>query len=127
MLVRLILAFAWGILAVCAVSASNFSYVESPYTMGILLKNNANVVKNVPTGFSWTVLFFGCFVPLFRGDIKWFIAMLILAIITSGLSWLVLPFTYNKSYIKGLLEHGFVPADAKTKKYLEDKGIIDSY
>lgn len=34
-------------------------------------------VKQVKVGFSWTTFFFGFFVPLFRGDIKWFLIMLL--------------------------------------------------
>ncbi len=33
--------------------------------------------KESYVGFSWTTFFFGPFVPLFRGDFKWFFIMLV--------------------------------------------------
>ena len=41
-----------------------------------------NIIKEAPVGFSWTVLFFGGFVPLVRGDWGWFFIMLIAGIVT---------------------------------------------
>jgi len=93
--------------------------------MTIHLKHpTTNLVKEVKLGFSWTTLFFGAFVPLIRGDLKWFIIFFIIAIITGGLAWFIIPFLYNKIYIKGLLEKGFVPADDLTKNILVQKGYI---
>lgn len=63
--------------------------------------------KEVKQGFSWTTLFFGCFVPLFRGDLKWAIIMFLLAFMTLGLSWLIMPFIYNKKYLEELLNNGW--------------------
>ena len=75
--------------------------------MIVTLENQAGLRKQVKDGFSWTTLFFGCLVPLIRGDIKWFAIMFILAIITCGISWLVMPFIYNKKYVEDLMMKGF--------------------
>ena len=37
----------------------------------ITVKNSNGVTKTVKNGFSWTMLFFGAFVPLVRGDWKY--------------------------------------------------------
>lgn len=92
--------------------------------MKLRLKNDAGVVKECKAGFSWTTLFFGLFVPLLRGDFKWSIIMLLLAIITFGISWLVVPFIYNKKYIISLLEKGYKPATETDRSILINKGII---
>lgn len=55
--------------------------------MVVNLKNDAGVMRKAPVGFSWTMLFFGPLVPLFRGDLKWTILhllMLSLAQLFSG-------------------------------------------
>ena len=92
--------------------------------MKVNLKNQAGVVKNCKVGFSWTMLFFGLFVPLTRGDLKWTILSLIISLVTFGLGWLVMPFVYNKLYIKGLLESGYLPATDEDKNILAEKSII---
>lgn len=71
------------------------------------LQNRNGVRKEVKEGFSWTMLFFGIFVPLFRGDFKWFLITLLVAFITGGISWLVFPFFYNKLYLNDLLNNGY--------------------
>ena len=72
------------------------------------LKNEHGVTKEVKKGFSWTMLFFGIFVPLARGDWKWFLISLIAGFVTVGISWLIFPFFYNKIYLNELLEKGYV-------------------
>lgn len=64
-------------------------------------------MKEAPVGFSWTTCLFGPFPMLFRGSWKWFAIILILAIITWGLSNLVFMFIANKFYIKDLVGDGF--------------------
>lgn len=91
--------------------------------MIVYLRNSVGVVKRVKLGFSWTMLFFGIFVPIFRGDLKWTVLFLILLIITSGLAWFVLPFIYNKLYIKSLLENGWFPADEMSRNAMHAKGL----
>jgi len=92
--------------------------------MKITLKHkDSGVIKTAPTGFSWTTFFFGCFPAFIRGDIKWGIIMFGLAFLTFGVSWLVFPFIYNKQYIKGLMEKGYVPADEYSRNIITSKGI----
>jgi hypothetical protein len=93
--------------------------------MVIRLKHaQSGLIKEVPAGFSWTTLFFGAFVPLFRGDLKWFFIFIVISIFTFGLAWFVIPFIYNKIYLKELLQKGFVPADEISENYLIQKGLI---
>jgi len=74
----------------------------------IIFENpNTGAIKEAPVGFSWTVFFFNFFLPLFRGDWKWTIIMLVTAVLTSGLNCLVFMFIYNKLYVKELLSAGF--------------------
>lgn len=77
------------------------------YTKIVMENPNTGHIKEAPVGFSWTVLFFGFFPPLFRGDWKWAIIMFLLAMITVGFSGLVFMFIYNKLYIKDLVGSGF--------------------
>lgn len=92
--------------------------------MAVNLKRDSGYTISIPTGFSFTTLFFGVFVPLLRGDIKYLFVMFFLAVLTGGLSWLIFPFFYNSLYIKGKLADGFKPADSSAEAYLQDKGWI---
>lgn len=83
-----------------------------------------NLRKKSLIGFSWTTLFFGFFVPLFRGDWLWLLIMLTLGIITSGISNIVLAFLYNDFYTTKLLENGWEPADEISKNILVNKEMI---
>ena len=75
----------------------------------ISLKNTVTgEIRPAPVGFSWTSLFFGFFVPMFRGDITYFFGILVLNVIvafaTLGIGnivvWLFQGFTYNKRWIR---------------------------
>lgn len=92
--------------------------------MKVFLKNNVGVVKECKLGFSWTTLFFGLFVPLLRSDFKWAAIMFILSLLTFGISWLVMPFIYNKKYIVSLLEKGYSPSSEEDRIILVKKGIL---
>jgi hypothetical protein len=73
--------------------------------------------KRARTGFSWTSLLFGFWVPLFRGDWKWTAILLpsylVLAFLTLGLGNLVLGIVqgakYNEWHLDGLRESGYAP------------------
>jgi hypothetical protein len=85
---------------------------------------NGNEVKKVPVGFSWTMFFWGFFVPLIRADWLWAIAMFILAIFFWWLPAVVMAFFYNKIYLKSLFDKGYKihdsnqVSDAWLKTYL---------
>lgn len=83
-----------------------------------------NLIKKGFVGYSWTTLFFGPFVPLFRGDWLWALIMLALGIVTYGLSSVILGFIYNKIYTNKLLEDGWEPIDEISKNILVNKGMI---
>lgn len=83
-----------------------------------------NIIQKSYVGFSWTTFFFGFFVPLFRGDIMWFIVFLILNILTAFIAQLILCFLYNGIYTKNKLKEGFVPADSYSEGILRTKGYI---
>ncbi len=87
--------------------------------MKVTLEHESGVTKEVKRGFSWTVFFFGLLVPLIRGDLKWaaimFLLQAIVGFFTIGIGAfvisLVFAFTYNKTYIKGLMEKGYRPTE----------------
>lgn len=89
-----------------------------------LTNNNTGEYKTAPIGFSWTTFFFGCFPALFRADWKWAGIQFILAWFTAGISWLVMPFIYNKLHIKDLINKGFYPTSEHEEKILMGKGIL---
>lgn len=89
----------------------------------ITLKKD-NMVKKSYVGFSWTTLFFGFFVPLFRGDWLWAVIMLVIGFFTSFIGHIVLAFLYNKIYTTKLLESGWQAADEYSKSVLVTNNII---
>lgn len=92
--------------------------------MKVKLQSEVGTVKECKLGFSWTVFFFGIFPALFRGDLKWALIQFVVAWVTCGISHFVFSFTYNKIYIKDLLEKRFVPATEEDRLALVKKGII---
>ncbi len=74
----------------------------------LILKNPRNgSIKTAPIGFSWTILFFGFLVPLYRKEWFWTILTLILQVITLGVAAIPLAFCYNKIYIRRLINKGY--------------------
>jgi hypothetical protein len=77
----------------------------------ILMKNDqTGVVKQGFYGFSWTYLFFGFWVPLFRGNIGMFGLHFLLAIVSVYTLWIpqiIMAFFFNKFYTIDLIERGY--------------------
>jgi hypothetical protein len=62
-------------------------------------------------GYSWTYLFFGCFVPLVRGELSIFLIHFVITFFTFGIWQIVFSFMYNKSYTTRLMDQGYKFAD----------------
>lgn len=90
----------------------------------ILKHQTLQKMKKVPFLYSWSSVVFGFFVPLLRGDFKWFFIYLIVGLFTYNIGSIILAFFYNKSYITSLIEKGYLPADERSKELLVSKGII---
>lgn len=95
------------------------------------IKNpKTNQVKQVKAGFSWTVFFWGFLPPLFRGDWKWLLIMLVLDIvgifsfgIISAIANIMVSFLYNKFYLQDRINEGWVPCDEASKSIMLSRGI----
>lgn len=75
----------------------------------VYLKNPHNgKLREAPLGFSWTTLFFVFFPAMFRSHWSGVVIMLLVGIVTGGISWFVFPFFYNRWYLKSLIKDGFL-------------------
>lgn len=92
--------------------------------MLVRLENSTGEIRTAKIGFSWTTFFFGFCVPICRGDAKWAVIMFAAAVLTCWAAIIVLAFTYNGTYIRGLLEKGFRPYDESSREALIRKGFI---
>ncbi len=90
-----------------------------------------NIIKEGFVGFSWTVFFFGFFVPLFRKD---YVSALVLFIVSAAISFftagaggfilnIILAFAYNKYYTENLIKQGFIPTNEFNEEILRRNGI----
>jgi len=80
----------------------------------IIIQHPVNgLTTNGYYGFSWTYLFFGGFVPLFRGEVLLGLIHLILSICTFGMSNVVFCFLYNKQYMIRMIEKGYILKDSE--------------
>jgi hypothetical protein len=73
-------------------------------------------IRIAPIGISWTVMLFGFFPPMFRGDWKWAILIGIATILSFGLRNLIFMFIYNGLYINELVGSGFKAANDEYRK-----------
>lgn len=74
----------------------------------LILKNpRTGQIKTAPIGFSWTVVLFGFFIPLYRSDWPWVIIMLVFGSFTYGLGTLLFAPFYNQFYARSLVNKGY--------------------
>jgi len=69
------------------------------------------LTKNGYFGYSWTYLFFGWFVPLFRGELGVAALHLFFTFFTFGIWQIIVSFIYNRQYMTRMLEKGYVLKD----------------
>lgn len=78
----------------------------------VTMKNPQNgLIKNGFFGFSWTYLFFGWLVPLFRGELGIAALHCLFTVLTAGIWQIVFCFLYNRQYTSRLIADGFRFAD----------------
>lgn len=80
--------------------------------MKIKVMNKIGQGKEIKIGFSWTMFFFGIFVPIFRADWKWFIILIVANALFSPTGYAFIPslifcFFYNKLYARDLYNAGY--------------------
>ena len=93
----------------------------------ILIKHNkSGVIKYGKYGFSWTYLFFGFFIPLYRGELGVGVLHIIFSMLTLGLSNLIFAFIYNKQFMLRMLTTGWelVGSDKENSDAREALGIF---
>ena len=78
-----------------------------------LIHPQTGLMKSGFYGFSWTFLFFGWFVPLFRGELMIALLHFTITVITIGLWQIIFAFLYNKQHTTRLLEKGYVLNDTE--------------
>ncbi len=72
-----------------------------------LIHPSNGLMKQGFYGFSWTYLFFGWFVPLFRGELGVAALHLLFTVVTFGFWQLIVAFLYNKQFMTRVLEKGY--------------------
>ena len=78
----------------------------------VMMKHpQTGLIKKGFFGFSWTTLLFGGFPALFRGDFVMGVVFIVLAVLTGGLSNIIVAFFYNKQFTTKLVEKGYQFAD----------------
>ena len=78
-----------------------------------LINPETGLMKSGYYGFSWTFLFFGWFVPIFRGELFVSLLHFVITIVTFGLWQVIIAFLYNKQYMTRMLEKGYVLNDTE--------------
>jgi hypothetical protein len=78
------------------------------------VRKESGMMKNGLYEFSWTYLFFGWFVPLFRGELGVAALHLLFSLVTLGIWQLIACFLYNKLYVTRMLTNGWELAGTET-------------
>lgn len=106
-------------------SSKNISSLPAFYTLKVVINRKTQeslfmatkiniqqpaygLTKNGYYGYSWTYLFFGWFVPLFRGELSVAALHLLFSLFTFGIWQIIVSFLYNNQYMTRMIEKGYV-------------------
>ena len=78
-----------------------------------IIHPQSGLIKSGYFGFSWTFLFFGWFVPVFRGELLVALLHFAITVVTFGIWQVIIAFLYNKQYMTRMLEKGYVLNDTE--------------
>lgn len=78
---------------------------------GILVNPANGVREQIWNGFSWPCLLFGALWFVYKRLYGWALISFVIAIATSGISWLVFPFFANNIHRNSLLKQGWLGED----------------
>ncbi|MCF8531699.1 MAG: hypothetical protein K9G48_01735 [Reyranella sp.] len=82
----------------------------------VLIKHRpSGLIRKGYYGFSWTYLFFGWFVPVFRGELGVGALHLLFSIVTFGLWQFIVCFLYNRQFMTRMLTNGWILADSEAR------------
>jgi len=84
-------------------------------TSVLMRHGESGLTRKGYVGFSWTYLFFGWFVPLFRGELVVAALHLLFTLVTGGLWQLIVCFLYNRQYMTRMLTSGWVLSDSEDR------------
>jgi hypothetical protein len=87
-------------------------------TSVLIRHRESGLTRTGYVGFSWTYLFFGWLVPLFRGELGVAALHLLFTLVTGGLWQLVFCFLYNRQYMTRMLTGGWILADSGDRNAL---------
>jgi hypothetical protein len=87
-------------------------------TAVLMRHSQSGLTRKGYVGFSWTYLFFGWFVPLFRGELVIAALHLLFTLVTGGLWQLIVCFLYNRQYMTRMLTSGWTLADSDGRNAL---------
>lgn len=96
--------------------------------------------KQIKVGYSWTMMLFGCLVPLLRKDWLAFFSILLVSAflyklipdnstsqIVVTLSYIVFGFYYNELFLKRALRGDWVPANATSRNRLFEAKYVKTH
>ena len=87
-------------------------------TSVLIRHSGSGLTRHGYVGFSWTYLFFGWLVPLFRGELGVAALHLLFTLVTGGLWQVIVAFLYNRQYMTRMLTGGWILADRPERNAL---------